>query len=178
MEASPKLPDSPYRHSFAEQRGFLFVLREKLAREDNVIWFFTIGDRRCAFVEQLLPGAVLRSIKAAETAEYHRPYIDLGEEGRPLLSWPGKFSRQRTNRRRESLADYASGSRKVRSERFISTPNPALSIEARRASSAAGEGTRGKSQSLGYIFAERERCSNWNGHRGSLSHPARHLKHP
>jgi haloalkane dehalogenase len=40
------------------------------------------------FVEQILPGAVLRTLGEAEMAIYRRPYLDPGESRRPTLTWP------------------------------------------------------------------------------------------
>lgn len=40
------------------------------------------------FVEQILPGAVIRGLTAEEMAEYRRPFADPGESRRPTLSWP------------------------------------------------------------------------------------------
>jgi haloalkane dehalogenase len=40
------------------------------------------------FVEQVLPGAVLRTLSAEEMAQYRKPYIDPGESRRPTLTWP------------------------------------------------------------------------------------------
>ncbi|MET7997004.1 haloalkane dehalogenase [Amycolatopsis sp. NPDC005232] len=41
-----------------------------------------------AFVEQVLPGAVLRDLSAEEMAVYRAPYRTPGESRRPTLSWP------------------------------------------------------------------------------------------
>ena len=41
-----------------------------------------------AFVEQILPGAVLRPLSDAEMAVYRRPFAVPGESRRPTLSWP------------------------------------------------------------------------------------------
>lgn len=41
-----------------------------------------------AFVEQLLPGGILRSLTEEEMAEYRRPFADQGEARRPTLTWP------------------------------------------------------------------------------------------
>jgi len=49
---------------------------EKLVLEQNV------------FVEQVLPGAILRKLEDAEMAEYRRPFARPGEDRRPTLSWP------------------------------------------------------------------------------------------
>ena len=40
------------------------------------------------FVEQVLPGAVLRDLSDEEMAEYRRPYSQPGEGRRPTLTWP------------------------------------------------------------------------------------------
>ena len=40
------------------------------------------------FIEQMLPGAVLRQLTAAELDEYRRPFRDPGEARRPMLTWP------------------------------------------------------------------------------------------
>jgi haloalkane dehalogenase len=49
---------------------------EKMILEQNV------------FVEQILPGAVLRPLTDAEMAVYRRPFAAAGESRRPTLSWP------------------------------------------------------------------------------------------
>ena len=49
---------------------------EKMILEQNV------------FVEQILPGAVLRPLTDAEMAVYRRPFAVPGEGRRPTLSWP------------------------------------------------------------------------------------------
>jgi haloalkane dehalogenase len=41
-----------------------------------------------AFVEQVLPGAVLRQLDDATMAAYRRPFAEAGEGRRPTLSWP------------------------------------------------------------------------------------------
>ena len=41
-----------------------------------------------AFVEQVLPGAILRDLDDAEMAEYRRPFLEAGEGRRPTLTWP------------------------------------------------------------------------------------------
>ncbi len=40
------------------------------------------------FVEQVLPGAVLRDLSDEEMAVYRRPYRQPGEGRRPTLTWP------------------------------------------------------------------------------------------
>lgn len=41
-----------------------------------------------AFVDQVLPGAVLRKLGDAEMNAYRRPYLEAGESRRPTLTWP------------------------------------------------------------------------------------------
>ena len=41
-----------------------------------------------AFVEQILPGAILRKLSDAEMAVYRRPFAERGESRRPTLTWP------------------------------------------------------------------------------------------
>ena len=41
-----------------------------------------------AFVEQVLPGAVIREMTDAEMEVYRRPFTEAGESRRPTLSWP------------------------------------------------------------------------------------------
>ena len=40
------------------------------------------------FVEQILPGAVLRDLSDEEMDVYRRPYTEAGESRRPTLTWP------------------------------------------------------------------------------------------
>src|SRR2546427_9312904 len=40
------------------------------------------------FVEQVLPGAVMRPLAEAEMAHYRRPFANPGEDRRPTLTWP------------------------------------------------------------------------------------------
>jgi haloalkane dehalogenase len=40
------------------------------------------------FVEQAVPGSILRQLTDEEMAEYRRPYLEAGEGRRPALSWP------------------------------------------------------------------------------------------
>ena len=40
------------------------------------------------FVENVLPGSVLRGLTETEMAEYRRPYLNSGEDRRPTLTWP------------------------------------------------------------------------------------------
>jgi haloalkane dehalogenase len=41
-----------------------------------------------AFVEQVLPGSILRKLTEAEHDEYRRPFREPGESRRPTLTWP------------------------------------------------------------------------------------------
>ena len=40
------------------------------------------------FVENILPGSVLRGLTEAEMEVYRRPYLEAGESRRPTLTWP------------------------------------------------------------------------------------------
>lgn len=40
------------------------------------------------FVEQVMPGAILRDLSDEEMAVYRAPYLTPGESRRPTLSWP------------------------------------------------------------------------------------------
>ncbi len=40
------------------------------------------------FVEQILPGAILRDLSPEELEVYRRPYLEPGEGRRPTLTWP------------------------------------------------------------------------------------------
>ena len=40
------------------------------------------------FVENVLPGSILRTLSDAEMAEYRRPFANTGEDRRPTLTWP------------------------------------------------------------------------------------------
>ena len=44
--------------------------------------------RKNVFVEKVLPGSVLRGLTEAEMTVYRRPFLTLGEDRRPTLSWP------------------------------------------------------------------------------------------
>ncbi len=41
-----------------------------------------------AFIEGILPGAILRTLTETEMNEYRRPYLEPGEGRRPTLTWP------------------------------------------------------------------------------------------
>ena len=56
--------------------GFRSPAGEKMVLEQN------------AFVEQVLPGAVIRDLSDDEMAVYRRPYLQAGESRRPTLTWP------------------------------------------------------------------------------------------
>ncbi len=57
-------------------QGFRSPKGEKMILDQNV------------FVEQVLPGAVLRDLSDEEMAVYRRPYRQPGEGRRPTLTWP------------------------------------------------------------------------------------------
>ncbi|CDF36114.1 Haloalkane dehalogenase [Chondrus crispus] len=63
-----------------EIEPFFRVLRspagEQLVLEDN------------AFVEDLIPSAILRNLTKPEFDEYRRPFLKAGEDRRPMLTWP------------------------------------------------------------------------------------------
>jgi haloalkane dehalogenase len=43
---------------------------------------------RNVFVENVLPGSILRTLTDDEMAEYRRPFLESGERRRPTLTWP------------------------------------------------------------------------------------------
>jgi len=57
-------------------RGFRSDAGEKMVLEGNV------------FVENVLPGSVLRGLSDAEMDVYRRPFLNTGEDRRPTLTWP------------------------------------------------------------------------------------------
>lgn len=57
-------------------RGFRSPAGDKMILEDNI------------FIEQLLPGLVIRDLTETEMAEYRRPFLEAGEDRRPVLTWP------------------------------------------------------------------------------------------
>jgi len=57
-------------------QGFRSEAGESMVLERNV------------FVENVLPGSVLRRLSDDEMAEYRRPYVEPGESRRPTLTWP------------------------------------------------------------------------------------------
>ena len=57
-------------------QGFRSAAGEQMVLNDNI------------FVEQLLPGSILRDLTEAEMAEYRRPFLEPGEDRRPTLTWP------------------------------------------------------------------------------------------
>ena len=57
-------------------QGFRSPAGEKMILEQN------------AFVEQVLPGAVLRKMSEEEMTVYRRPFTEPGESRRPTLTWP------------------------------------------------------------------------------------------
>jgi haloalkane dehalogenase len=40
------------------------------------------------FVERVLPGSILRTLRDEEMDEYRRPFLQAGEDRRPTLTWP------------------------------------------------------------------------------------------
>ncbi|MEO7385742.1 MAG: haloalkane dehalogenase [Gammaproteobacteria bacterium] len=40
------------------------------------------------FIERILPGSIQRALSAAELAAYREPFLNPGEDRRPMLSWP------------------------------------------------------------------------------------------
>lgn len=63
-------PARPVFQAFRSPKG------EELVLEQN------------AFVEQVLPGAILRTLGDAEMNTYRRPFLAAGEGRRPTLTWP------------------------------------------------------------------------------------------
>ncbi len=57
-------------------QGFRSEAGEDMVLEQNV------------FVEQVLPGSILRDLSDDEMAEYRRPFAKAGEDRRPTLTWP------------------------------------------------------------------------------------------
>ena len=57
-------------------QGFRSPAGEEMVLEENF------------FVEQVLPGSVIRDLTEVEMAEYRRPYLQAGEDRRPTLTWP------------------------------------------------------------------------------------------
>jgi len=57
-------------------RGFRSPAGEDMVLRDNL------------FVEQVLPGQVIRPLAEAEMAHYRRPFSNPGEDRRPTLTWP------------------------------------------------------------------------------------------
>ncbi|HAD10288.1 MAG TPA: haloalkane dehalogenase [Porticoccaceae bacterium] len=57
-------------------QGFRSPAGEKMVLEDNV------------FIEQVLPGAIMRKLSDTEMAHYRAPFTNPGEDRRPTLTWP------------------------------------------------------------------------------------------
>jgi haloalkane dehalogenase len=57
-------------------QGFRSPAGEKMILEQNV------------FVEQVLPGAILRDLSDEEMEAYRKPFLEPGEDRRPTLTWP------------------------------------------------------------------------------------------
>ena len=56
--------------------GFRSPAGEGMVLENNV------------FIEQVLPGAVIRKLSDAEMTHYRAPFTEPGEDRRPMLTWP------------------------------------------------------------------------------------------
>ena len=56
--------------------GFRSPAGEEMVLQNNV------------FVENVLPGAIMRTLTDEEMAEYRRPFLEPGESRRPTLTWP------------------------------------------------------------------------------------------
>ena len=57
-------------------KGFRSDAGESLVLEKNL------------FIERVLPGSVLRKLTGEEMDVYRRPYLEPGEDRRPMLTWP------------------------------------------------------------------------------------------
>lgn len=57
-------------------QAFRSAAGEQIVLNDNI------------FVEQVLPGSILRDLTEGEMAEYRRPFLEPGEDRRPTLTWP------------------------------------------------------------------------------------------
>lgn len=57
-------------------KGFRSPAGDKMVLEDNV------------FIEQVLTGAIIRTLSDEEMTEYRRPFLNPGEDRRPMLTWP------------------------------------------------------------------------------------------
>ena len=66
---------------FPEAARGLFSGFRSPAGEDMVL-------EKNVFVENVLPGSILRDLTEAEMAAYRKPYIKPGESRRPTLTWP------------------------------------------------------------------------------------------
>ena len=57
-------------------QGFRSESGESMVLENNI------------FVEKVLPGSIIRSLTEDEMTEYRRPFLNSGEDRRPMLTWP------------------------------------------------------------------------------------------
>ena len=57
-------------------QGFRSSSGESMVLEKNI------------FIEKVLPGSIIRTLSEEEMAEYRRPFLNAGEDRRPMLSWP------------------------------------------------------------------------------------------
>jgi haloalkane dehalogenase len=66
---------------FPESRRDFFQALRSPAGEEMVL-------ERNLFLEQMLPGGILRALSDEEMAAYRRPFAEPGEGRRPMLTWP------------------------------------------------------------------------------------------
>src|SRR6266853_1259478 len=104
MGDSDKLPNSgPGSYRFVEHRRYLDALLEALDVRERVTfvvhdWGSALGFdwanrhrealKGIAFMEAIVPNAILRKLSDEEMAEYRRPFAEPGEGRRPTLTWP------------------------------------------------------------------------------------------
>ncbi|MDX1498695.1 MAG: haloalkane dehalogenase [Woeseiaceae bacterium] len=91
--------------------GFRSEVGERLVLEEN------------RFIENVLPGSVLRELTPAEMDEYRRPFRNPGEDRRPTLSWPREIPL-------DGEPDDVCAIVKAYSEWLLETPVPKLFINA------------------------------------------------
>jgi haloalkane dehalogenase len=105
------------------------------------------------FVEQVLPGAVLRGLTDEEMAHYRRPFSEPGETRRPTLSWPRQIPIDGEPADVvEIVSNYA--------EWLPSTPVPKLFINAEPGAILTGR--------------QREFCRTWS-HQREVTVPGSHF---
>lgn len=80
---------------------------------------------RNLFVERLLPGGVLRPLGEEEMTEYRRPYVNAGEDRRPVLTWPRQIPIEgRPGDVNEVVGDYAAWLRESRLPKLFVNGEP------------------------------------------------------